>query len=253
MSKVTAPFEILVDCTKFSSANQIPAIWISRLIELTLPATDKLLSRVTFFSPNTAFKRYLRRLNRTFSFDKFDSRRAEVIASPTDLEQSHRNLEAFLPASHVVLHKEKRTTFTHINQRNEVAVEHPVLFKLGLRTLVVSTGKQQDLFADLKSRIEDVIEFEEVEELRKVQFGTEGVGLAIKLRGEREAKKFLVADQARRDELFSVSCFCKPEMSLLLLTRSSFVCRRSFSHGTRPPPGWPATGIARSALRRPSR
>lgn len=205
VSKVTGPFEVIVDCTKFSPSNQIPAFWISRLVELTLPSMDKLLTRVTFFSPNSAFKRYLRRLNRTFSFDKFDSRRAAVISAPADLEQSFKNLEAFLPASHVVLHKEKRTTFTHINQRNEVAVEHPVLFKLGLRTLVVSTGKQQDLFADLKSRIEDVIDFMEVEELRKVQFGTEGVGLAIKVRGERESKKFLVADQGRRDELFAVS------------------------------------------------
>ncbi len=195
----------MVDCTNFNTANQIPALWISRLIELVLPSTDKLLSRVIFFSPNSVFKRYLRRLNRSFSFDKFDSRRAGVIASPAELEQSFKNLETFLPASHVVLHKETRTTFTHINQRSEIAVEHPVLFKLGPRTLVVSTGKQQDLFADLKSRIEDVVEFGEVEELRKVQFGAEGVGVAIKVRGEREARRFLVADSARRDELFSVS------------------------------------------------
>ena len=207
VSTASGPFEVLVDCTNFNQTNQIPAVWIARLVELMLPSTDKLLTRVIFFSPNTLFKRYLRRLNRTFSFDKFDSRRVAVIASPAELEQSFKNLEAFLPASHVVLHKEARTTFTHINQRSEVAAEYPVLFKLGARTLVVSTGKQQDLFADLRARIEDVIEFGEVEELRKVQFGGEGVGVAIKVRGEREARRFLVADQARKNELFSVSHF----------------------------------------------
>lgn len=103
----------------------------------------------------------------------------------------------------VSLSREKRTTHRNITERSPVKVEHPVIFKLGDRTLLVRTLKKHDLFSDVRSTLDDIIELADIEEVRKVSMGTEGDGISILVHGESTARQFLVT--SRRDETFSVS------------------------------------------------
>ena len=61
--------------------------------------------------------------------------------------------------------------------------------------------KKQDLFSDVKCALDDVIEFSDIEEIRKVPL-TEGEGISIRIAGQLALRTFLT--NARRDELLAV-------------------------------------------------
>lgn len=173
------------------------------------------------YKPNTLFKRYVRKLGRLLHFERLDSRRVLAVASMGEMEDYFTSVETVLSpstresrlslhcrpvltrSSAVSLSREKRTTHRNITERSPVKVEHPVIFKLGDRTLLVRTVKKHDLFSDVRSTLDDIIELADIEEVRKVSMGMEGDGISILVHGESTARQFLVT--SRRDETFAVS------------------------------------------------
>lgn len=102
----------------------------------------------------------------------------------------------------VSLGREKRTLFSQVTERHQVKVENPVVFKIGQRTLVLSTAKRQELFSDVRVVLDDIVELSDIEEVRKQSVGVEGDGMILKVAGEEHSRRFLV--NVRRDELFTV-------------------------------------------------
>ncbi|KAM0749716.1 hypothetical protein T439DRAFT_302673 [Meredithblackwellia eburnea MCA 4105] len=200
LAKISGPYEILVDCTKFSLSNEIPTHWAVQLVTILPTAAAQSLSRVFLFGANSLLKTYLRKLGRLVSFERLDSRRAVAVSSISELEQFFHNIDTILPASTVSLAREKGNIFSHITERHQIRVEHPVIFKIGQNHLVITTVKKQDLFSDVKCVLEDVIEFADMEEVRKVVL-VEGDGITIRVAGQKPLREFLVS--VRRDELFA--------------------------------------------------
>lgn len=77
-----------------------------------------------------------------------------------------------------------------------------MVFKIGQRTLVLSTAKRQELFSDVRVVLDDIIELSDIEEVRKLSMGVEGDGISIKVVGEEYSRRFLA--NVRRDDLFTV-------------------------------------------------
>ncbi|KAK4704245.1 neurofibromin 1, partial [Phenoliferia sp. Uapishka_3] len=202
LADAAGPFEILIDCTKFASANEVPTQWIVQLVAILPAPTAQNLSRVFIFGPNTLVKRYLRKLGRLMSFERLDSRKAIALSTVAELEQYFSRVELMLPSSTVALGRERWIMFNHITERHQIRVEHPVVFKIGQVHVLISTMKKQDLFSDVKCILEDVIDFSDIEEIRKVLL-TEGDGISIRVSGDPALRTFLT--NVRRDELLSVS------------------------------------------------
>lgn len=101
--------------------------------------------------------------------------------------------------------REQRSQFTQITERHQhqVKVEHPVVFRIGSESLVISTAKRQELVMDVRAVLNDFLQLRDIEEIRKVSMGVEGDGIAIKVAGEPLPRRFL--SNVRRDDIFKVS------------------------------------------------
>lgn len=119
--------------------------------------------------------------------------------------------------------------FSQITERFQVKVENPVIFKIGQRTLVLSTAKRHELFSDVRVVLDDVIDLADIEEVRKLAMGVEGEGISLKVCGEEFSRRFLA--NVRRDELFTVSSRARSDTSSRL-TSSCIVAQRSSQRGT---------------------
>ncbi|EJD36584.1 hypothetical protein AURDEDRAFT_117057 [Auricularia subglabra TFB-10046 SS5] len=155
------PFEIIIDCTAFLSASEIPLPWIKYIIEL-IPSDLALQFQTAYIvNSNGAAQGYFRKVLHALANVPFGKHIMAV--------SSLQDLADILPASSLAamtscasLDRELKETFTDVTQVLRGAARIPVTFQLGTTHIRVTSTKATQIFPGIQCKTTEIIPYSDV-------------------------------------------------------------------------------------------
>ncbi|KAJ9061115.1 Ras GTPase activating protein ira2 [Entomophthora muscae] len=155
-------YEVVVDLTQFSPANEILPIFVKQFINSFPPNFMSLLARLYLYNVNTGFQRYCRQLGLTLP-----PAIAEVTCFITNLSELSEYInqpDISLPRQTLELESESGVSFSPVTCINPSGQQIPTSIKILQESLYISMLKKQEVLG-LTTYFNDVYHVSQIEEV----------------------------------------------------------------------------------------
>ncbi|KAI8357236.1 hypothetical protein BD560DRAFT_197971 [Blakeslea trispora] len=151
---LSQPFELLLDLSRLSEDNEIPAHWLNQFCQLIFNEMNDNLALLHLFNPNFHWRRYIRKLPRTLTNRLVKRTRFAIKIS--ELTKYIALPEIRLPKDAFDMEKEIGMTVASAHLISNFKVVIPVQLRIGPEYLVITTLKEQEIFWSLNTVLNNV-------------------------------------------------------------------------------------------------
>ncbi|CAG8612074.1 12667_t:CDS:10, partial [Ambispora leptoticha] len=162
-SFIGKPFEVVIDLTRFTQVNEIQTQWIQQFIQILPFNAVENLANVYMYNPNTAFKKFSKKLPKPLS--QRIGKKAIFMNSLSALHEYIAPSDIRLPKTTIQLDSEPCTQFTPVTKITHYRITVPVIMKISSETIQVITTRKQDLFSGQQVILNDVYHISEIEDI----------------------------------------------------------------------------------------
>ncbi|WVW79391.1 hypothetical protein I302_101360 [Kwoniella bestiolae CBS 10118] len=200
LDKVTDFFDIVIDLTDFSPANELPLPWLKRSIQMFPPGVLPSIHTLAIYNPNSYAKKRIRRLvSELLTITPAIGKNVIACSSPSELADSIPFTSLALPEYTMALAYEADHVFTNLLCVADHEMQVPVVVKLGHDSLQIASWKKQELLSGIKSYVIDVVRLQDIDDII-VGGGVPSDHLVIKY-GQSETLIFV---SRRRNEMAQI-------------------------------------------------
>ncbi|TPX30663.1 hypothetical protein SmJEL517_g05805 [Synchytrium microbalum] len=154
---VSSPFEVVLDATQFSAANEWSPEWIARLEKLLPYDAATSMSSLYIFNANMALRKYSKK------FPKYQGKLGKRVLFYSNLSEFGEHItDLRLPKSTVALEKEVTATFAAVNKVTSYRQQMPVVIKVNQEMIQITSVKKQDILG-YTSIMNDVFHVSDIE------------------------------------------------------------------------------------------
>lgn len=166
LDRVTDYFDIVIDLTDFSAANELPVAWMKRCLQICPPSILSCVSTIAVYNPNTYAKRRVRRLvTELLTASSPVGKTIVAASSPAELAEFIPFTSLALPDLTMALAYEADRVFTNVLSLIDHEMQVPVVVKLGHDCLQVASRLKADVTTTLKSYIIDLIRLRDIDDI----------------------------------------------------------------------------------------
>ncbi|ORY28775.1 hypothetical protein BCR39DRAFT_533800 [Naematelia encephala] len=166
LDNITDFFDLVIDLTEFSPANELPLTWLKRSLQMCPAGILPCVNTLALYNPNSHAKRRIRRLISDLS-STVPSIGKNVVAasSPAELAEIIPFTSLALPEFTMALAYEADHVFTNLLTLTDHQQQVPVVVKLGYDCLQVASWRKQDITTAIKAYVIDVIRLKDIEDI----------------------------------------------------------------------------------------
>ncbi|CAG8450213.1 2329_t:CDS:10 [Ambispora leptoticha] len=217
-SSIGKPFEVVIDLTQFTQANEIQTQWIQQFIQILPFNAVENLANVYMYNPNTAFKKFSKKLPRPLS--QKIGKKAIFMNSLSELHEYIAPSDVRLPKTTIQLDSEPCTHFTPVTKITHYRITVPVIMKISSETIQVITTRKQDLFNGQQVILNDVYHISEIEDITLSSHKSDDNEFVIK---QDEGRSSTAFTSPKRDQIMQAIRASKARFQL---TKPSNVTER---------------------------
>ncbi|CAG8470540.1 8562_t:CDS:10 [Ambispora gerdemannii] len=217
-ASIGKPFEVVIDLTQFTHANEIQTQWIQQFIQILPFNAVENLANVYMYNPNTAFKKFSKKLPRPLS--QKIGKKAIFMNSLSELHEYITQADVRLPKTTVQLDSEPCTQFTPVTKISHYRITIPVIMKISNETIQVITTRKQDLLNGQQVILNDIYHISEIEDITLSSHKNDDNEFVIK---QDEGRLSIAFTSPRRDQIMQAIRASKARFQL---TKPSNVTER---------------------------
>ncbi|WWD06786.1 hypothetical protein V865_004881 [Kwoniella europaea PYCC6329] len=166
LDKVTDFFDIVIDLTDFSPANELPLPWLKRSIQMFPPGVLPSIHTLAIYNPNSYAKKRIRRLvSELLTITPAIGKNVIACSSPSELADSIPFTSLALPEYTMALAYEADHVFTNLLCVADHEMQVPVVVKLGHDSLQIASWKKQELLSGIRSYVIDVVRLQDIDDI----------------------------------------------------------------------------------------
>ncbi|WVQ63868.1 uncharacterized protein L199_002024 [Kwoniella botswanensis] len=166
LDKVTDFFDIVIDLTDFSPANELPLPWLKRSIQMFPPGVLPSIHTLAIYNPNSYAKKRIRRLvSELLTISLAIGKNVIACSSPSELADSIPFTSLALPEYTMALAYEADHVFTNLLCVADHEMQVPVVVKLGHDSLQIASWKKQELLSGIRSYVIDVVRLQDIDDI----------------------------------------------------------------------------------------
>ncbi|WWC91180.1 uncharacterized protein L201_006121 [Kwoniella dendrophila CBS 6074] len=200
LDKITDFFDVVIDLTDFSPANELPLPWLKRAIQMFPPGILPSIHTLAIYNPNSYAKKRIRRLvSELLTITPAIGKNVIACSSPSELADSIPFTSLALPEYTMALAYEADHVFTNLLCIADHEMQVPVVVKLGHDSLQIASWKKQEILSGIKSYVIDVVKLQDIDDI-VVGNGAPSDHLVIKY-GQSETLTFV---SRRRNEMAQI-------------------------------------------------
>ncbi|OCF79181.1 neurofibromin 1 [Kwoniella mangroviensis CBS 8886] len=164
LDKITDFFDIVIDLTDFSPANELPLPWLKRSIQMFPPGVLPSIHTLAIYNPNSYAKKRIRRLLTTVEAPAI-GKNVVACSSPSELADSIPFTSLALPEYTMALAYEADHVFTNLLCVADHEMQVPVVVKLGHDSLQIASWKKQELLSGIRSYVIDIVRLQDIDDI----------------------------------------------------------------------------------------
>ncbi|WRT69099.1 uncharacterized protein IL334_006083 [Kwoniella shivajii] len=166
LDKVTDFFDIVIDLTDFSAANELPLPWLKRSLQMFPPGILPSIHTLAIYNPNSYAKKRVRRLvSELLTITPSVGKNVIACSSPSELAESIPFTSLALPEYTMALAYEADHVFTNLLYVADHEMQVPVVVKLGHDSLQIASWKKQELLSGMRSYVIDVVRLQDLDDI----------------------------------------------------------------------------------------
>nr|XP_018259204.1 neurofibromin 1 [Kwoniella dejecticola CBS 10117]OBR81362.1 neurofibromin 1 [Kwoniella dejecticola CBS 10117] len=165
LDKVTDFFDVVIDLTNFSAANELPLPWLKRSIQLFPPGILPSIHTLAIYNPNTYAKKRIKRLPDSIYVAPAVGKNVIACSSPSELADFIPFTSLALPEYTMALAFEADHVFTNLLCVADHETQVPVIVKQGHGSLQIASWKKQELLPGIKSYVIDVVRLHDIDDI----------------------------------------------------------------------------------------
>ncbi|WVR09039.1 hypothetical protein IAU60_006099 [Kwoniella sp. DSM 27419] len=166
LDRVTGYFDLVVDLTGSSAANELPIAWLKRMIQMCPPGIIPCINTLALYNPNSFARKKLKRTVADLASVVPSFGRNVVAASaPSELAGHIPFTSLALPEYTMALAFEADHVFTNLLCVADHDMQVPVVVKLGRDSLQIASWKKQEIVSSIRSYIIDVIKLNDIDDI----------------------------------------------------------------------------------------
>ncbi|KAI8975307.1 hypothetical protein BDF20DRAFT_914255 [Mycotypha africana] len=167
MEKVSnRSFELVLDMTLFSHANEIPAQYVSQIVQLLPSDVSENLANIIVYNPNTHLRRFVKRLPRPLLHKM--AKRTKFAVTLAEIYEFINPNELRLPKATTSLDTEQCHVFHPVNRVSQYKVNTPITIKVSTEYIQVMTVRKQEIMYGVVTVINDVFLISEIDDINIV-------------------------------------------------------------------------------------
>ncbi|KAH8118768.1 hypothetical protein DFH11DRAFT_1839273 [Phellopilus nigrolimitatus] len=195
----TKSFELIIDCTNYTTASEIPMQWFKFFIELTPSDVRARLRTAHILNCNLPMQRFLRKLYNICSGIFFIEIRPKLSVAELD-EALHCDVSTALHTAWT-LEQEEKQVFRGVMLRQAHLLRVPVNLAVAQSHLRIDSVKPQNVYAQFSCKTTEIVPFGDIGDIYNVSTG-------------RDANEFII----RRNRNGGTLYFSSPERDLIVKT-----------------------------------
>ncbi|TFK62722.1 hypothetical protein BDN72DRAFT_964371 [Pluteus cervinus] len=205
-------FEIILDCTSFTSISEVPLQWLKYCAEL-IPSDLRFRFATThILNPNALTQKYLRRLYNVSAGTPFCGE-IRAYSSVAELKE-HIPQQALSGLAYPIsLEEEQREVFREVTTKVMPHVRMPIILEVGSTHLRITSVKTQPISPGLSCKSIEIIPFSDVSDIYNISTG-------------QELNEFII----RRNRHGETVYFLSPERDSIIMTIRSAKSRLKEVH-----------------------
>ncbi|OCF40958.1 neurofibromin 1 [Kwoniella heveanensis CBS 569] len=166
LDKVTDYFDLVIDLTDFSAANELPLAWMKRTLQMCPPGILPCVHTLAIYNPNSHAKKRIKRLmSELLTVSPSVGKNVVAASSPSELADFIPFTSLALPEYTMALAYEADHVFTNLLCIADHEMQVPVVVKLGHDSLQVASWRKQEIIPGIKSYIIDVIRLQDIDDI----------------------------------------------------------------------------------------
>ncbi|WVF65508.1 hypothetical protein IAT40_000236 [Kwoniella sp. CBS 6097] len=166
LDKVTDYFDLVIDLTDFSSANELPLAWLKRTLQMCPAGILPCVHTLAIYNPNSHAKKRIKRLmSELLTISPPVAKNVVAASSPSELADFIPFTSLALPEYTMALAYEADHVFTNLLCIADHEMQVPVVVKLGHDSLQVASWRKQEIISGIKSYIIDVIRLQDIDDI----------------------------------------------------------------------------------------
>ncbi|KAG8981934.1 Ras GTPase activating protein ira2 [Tulasnella sp. 425] len=171
-SDYTGAFDIIIDCTGFSSSSEVPIQWFKFLIELVPSDILQRWSTTYILNPNTYCQKYLRKLYHLFSGLNV-RKQVTAVSSVHDLLPMVHPSVISLMTYPVGLERGLSEPFVDVKKLDRHKMSVPITLHIGSSHLRITSTKPKQIWGSASSKLTEVVSLADIDDVYNVSTGHE--------------------------------------------------------------------------------
>ncbi|KAG9015978.1 Ras GTPase activating protein ira2 [Tulasnella sp. 427] len=171
-SDYTGPFDIIVDCTGFTSSSEVPIQWYKFLIELVPSDILQRWSTTYILNPNTYCQKYLRKLYHLFSGLNV-RKQVTAVSSVHDLLSMVHSSTLSLMTYPVGLERGLGEPFMEVRKLDRHKMSVPITLHVGNSHLRITSTKPKQIWGTAFCKLTEIIALVDIDDIYNVSTGHE--------------------------------------------------------------------------------
>ncbi|CAE6422943.1 unnamed protein product [Rhizoctonia solani] len=192
----SATFDLILDCTAFSTTSEIPTQWINEFVEVTPFDFVERLRTIYIVNPNQLAQKFLRKMYHRFSGMGIGKTVVAVSAMAELIEKIHPDSLAPLTAASS-LEREVLQTFSNVYQYSPQRMRSPITMSVATTHIRITSGRPIAIYPGLNCKLTDTIFLREIDDVYNVAAGREAGEFVI--RRHDGARTMLFASRDREE------------------------------------------------------
>ncbi|CCO27597.1 Neurofibromin AltName: Full=Neurofibromatosis-related protein NF-1 [Rhizoctonia solani AG-1 IB] len=192
----SATFDLILDCTAFSTTSEIPTQWINEFVEVTPFDFVERLRTIYIVNPNQLAQKFLRKMYHRFSGMGIGKTVVAVSAMVELIEKIHPDSLAPLTAASS-LEREVLQTFFNVYQYSSQRMRSPITMSVATTHIRITGGRPIAIYPGLNCKLTDTIFLRDIDDVYNVAAGREAGEFVI--RRHDGARTMLFASRDREE------------------------------------------------------
>ncbi|KIO22012.1 hypothetical protein M407DRAFT_28426 [Tulasnella calospora MUT 4182] len=168
----TGAFDVIIDCTGFSSSSEVPIQWFKFLIELVPSDILQRWSTTYILNPNTYCQKYLRKLYHLFSGLNV-RKQVTAVSSVHDLLPMVHPSVISLMTYPVGLERGLGEPFVDVKKLDRHKMSVPITLHIGTSHLRITSTKPKQIWGNASSKLTEVVALADIDDVYNVSTGHE--------------------------------------------------------------------------------
>ncbi|KAG8905759.1 Ras GTPase activating protein ira2 [Tulasnella sp. 403] len=165
-------FDLIVDCTSFTSTSEVPIQWFKFFLELAPWDFIQRWSTTYILNPNTYSQKFLRKLYHLFSSLNV-SKHVVAVSSVAELLPMIHSTVVGLMSYPVGLEREAKETFLEVKKLDRHRMSVPISLQVGATHLRITSTKPKQIWGSSACKLTEIILLTDVDDVYNVSTGHE--------------------------------------------------------------------------------